>query len=127
MSYTYATNSTTIPNNITLTGTVTAGGSSSSTILYTTGSNGWIANSNPHDNVMVVKNNPASLEVKGALVINGQDLEERLKTIEKVLQIPERDVKLEAKYPSLKKKYDEYIKDLSKYRMWEAIKGEDND
>jgi hypothetical protein len=43
------------------------------------------------------------------------------------LCIPERDVTMEAKYPSLKKKYDEYMKDLSKYRMWEAIKGEDND
>jgi len=31
---------------------------------------------------------------------------------------------MEAKYPSLKKKYDEYIKDLSKYRMWDSIKGE---
>jgi hypothetical protein len=40
--------------------------------------------------------------------------------------IPERDVTMEAKYPSLKKKYDEYIKELSKYRMWDTIKGDDN-
>jgi hypothetical protein len=75
---------------------------------------------------MTVKGNPASLDVKGNVVINGIDLEERLKTIEKVLMIPERDAKLEAKYPSLKKKYDEYIDSLSKYRMWESIKGQDN-
>jgi predicted transcriptional regulator len=76
------------------------------------------------DNVLTVNNNPASLDVKGKMILNGQDLEERLKTIEKVLMIPERDVTMEAKYPSLKKKYDEYIKELSKYRMWDTIKGD---
>jgi hypothetical protein len=73
---------------------------------------------------MKINGNPASLEVSGKVVINGLDLEERLKTIEKVLMIPERDAKMEAKYPSLKKKYDEYIKQLEKYRMWDSIKGE---
>jgi hypothetical protein len=87
------------------------------------GSNGtsW---SNTNDNVMIVKQDPATLEVKGNMVINGRDLEERLNTIEKVLQIPERDVILEKKHPKLKKLYDEYIKELSKYRMWNAIKGD---
>lgn len=68
----------------------------------------------------------ATLEVKGKMVLNGQDLEERLKIIEEVLHIPERDAKLEKKYPKLKKMYDDYIKELSKYRTWEALKG-DND
>ena len=92
--------------------------------LTSTGSNGtsW---SNPSDNVMVVSNNPAALEVKGKMIINGKDLEERLDTIEKVLQIPERDVKLEKKHPKLKKLYDEYIAALGKYRTFEAIKGDD--
>jgi hypothetical protein len=92
--------------------------------LTSTGSNGtsW---SNPNDNVMVVSNNPAALEVKGKMIINGKDLEERLDTIEKVLQIPERDVILEKKHPKLKKLYDEYIQALGKYRTFEAIKGED--
>jgi hypothetical protein len=80
-----------------------------------------------NDNVMIVKNNPASLEVKGSVIVNGLDLEERLSTIEKVLQIPERDVKLEAKHPKLKELYDAYIHALGKYRTWEAIKGEDYD
>jgi len=106
-------------------------------ILTTLGSNGtsWVtasASTNPPtltvaDGVMTVKGDPASLEVKGKVVINGQDLEERLKTIEKVLAIPERDVILEASYPLLKKKYDDYIQTLSKYRMWESIKGKEND
>jgi hypothetical protein len=92
--------------------------------FLTTGSNGtsW---ANTSDNVMIVKNDPASLEVKGRMVINGVDLEERLKTIEQVLTIPERDVKLEKKHPKLKKLYDEYIHALAKYRTWEAIKGEE--
>jgi hypothetical protein len=88
------------------------------------GSNGttW---ANPADNVMIVSNNPAELEVKGRVKINGRDLEERLNTIEKVLQIPERDVKLEEKHPKLKEMYYDYINALSKYRMWNTIKGED--
>jgi hypothetical protein len=92
--------------------------------FLTSGSNGttW---ANPADNVMVVSNNPASLEVKGRVKINGRDLEDRLDTIEKVLQIPERDVILEKKHPKLKKLYDEYIQALGKYRTFEAIKGED--
>jgi hypothetical protein len=92
------------------------------------GSNGttWGNTTSITDNVMIARNNPAELEVKGRMVINGRDLEERLDTIEKVLQIPERDVKLEKKHPKLKKLYDEYINELSKYKMWHSIKG-DND
>jgi hypothetical protein len=100
--------------------------------FLTTGSNGtsWTtttAVTNPYDAALTIsQSNPPTLEVKGNLVINGVDLEERLKTIEQVLTIPERDVKLEAKHPKLKKMHDDYIKELSKYRMWETIKGEDN-
>ena len=107
----YATNNTSL------------GGGSSGQFLIN-GSNGttW---ANPSDNVMIVKNSPAELEVKGRVKINGRDLEERLDTIEKVLQIPERDVILEKKHPKLKKLYDEYIHALGKYRTFEAIKGEE--
>ena len=80
---------------------------------------------NPNDNVMIVKQNPASLEVKGRMILNGVDLEERLNTIEKVLSIPERDVRIEEKHPKLKKLYDEYIAALGKYRTFESIKGDD--
>ena len=97
--------------------------------FLTSGSNGttWTTgtvNTNP---ALIVKGtNPPELEVKGRMVINGRDLEERLNTIEKVLQIPERDVILEKKHPKLKKLYEEYINELSKYKMWQSIKG-DND
>ena len=114
--------------NITLNGgshiyTTSTGGAGQ---IYTTNGTGGLNWSNPNDNVMIVKQDPASLEVKGRMVINGIDLEERLKTIERVLTIPERDVKLEAKHPKLKKLYDEYIHALAKYRTFEAIKGEEN-
>ena len=98
--------------------------------LTSTGSNGttWATNNTtPYDAVMSInQTKPATIEVKGNMVINGRDLEERLDTIEKVLQIPERDVKLEKKHPKLKKLYDEYINALGKYRTFEAIKGEDD-
>lgn len=96
-------------------------------LTYTNGTSNtytW-ANPTPTDTVMTVKQDPATLEVKGNLVLNGQDLEERLTTIEKVLTIPERDVKLEAKHPKLKKLYDDYINALEKYRTFERIKGDD--
>jgi hypothetical protein len=96
--------------------------SGSNGTTWTTGTNS--INTNPA--ITVKGTNPAELEVKGRMVINGRDLEERLDTIEKVLQIPERDVKLEKKHPKLKKLYDEYIHALGKYRTFEAIKGDDN-
>jgi hypothetical protein len=80
----------------------------------------------PNETIRINQTNPPTVDVKGNLVLNGRDLEERLDTIEKVLQIPERDVKLEKKHPKLKKLYDEYINALGKYRTFEAIKGDEN-
>jgi hypothetical protein len=59
------------------------------------------------------------------MTLNGRDLEERLDAIEKVLLIPERDVKLERKHPKLKKLYDEYMAALGKYRTFESLKGDE--
>jgi hypothetical protein len=107
---------TTVPHGgyITSTGTNT---------VWTTGT----SVANPYDAALTIsQSNPPELEVKGKLVLNGQDLEERLNTIEKVLSIPERDVILERKHPKLKKLYDEYITALGKYRTFEAIKGDED-
>jgi hypothetical protein len=90
------------------------------------GGNGKPVMTMPHGKDEVVLEKDATLTVKGKVVINDIDLEERLRTIEKVLQIPERDVKLEKKHPKLKKLYDEYIQALGKYRTFEAIKGDDD-
>jgi len=89
-------------------------------------SNGKAIMTVPNGRDEIVLEKDATLTVKGKVVINDRDLEERLDTIEKVLQIPERDVTLERKHPKLKKLYDEYIHALGKYRTFEAIKGEDN-
>ncbi len=120
--------------------TVAGATGSSGQFLTTSGSNGtgWVnastnfTNSNgksimsmPYGENKVVLEKDAALEVKGKVVINGFDLEERLKTIERVLMIPERDATMEAKYPSLKKKFDEYINTLEKYKTFERIRGED--
>ena len=80
----------------------------------------------PNETIRINQTNPPTVDIKGNLVINGRDLEERLDTIEKVLQIPERDVILEKKHPKLKKLYDDYINALGKYRTFEAIKGDDD-
>jgi len=126
MSYFPTTNTTatSIYTNGTSTATIPYGG-----YLTSTGTNTiWTTNTSvPNSEVMRInQTNPATIEVKGNMVINGRDLEERLNTIEKVLQIPERDVILERKHPKLKKLYDDYITALGKYRTFEAIKGDDN-
>lgn len=81
----------------------------------------------PANGQTVVLEEKATLEVKGTVKINGVDLEERLRTIEHLLHIPERDVILEKKHPNLKKMYDDYINALGKYRTFEAIKGDNNE
>jgi hypothetical protein len=102
-------------------GTVSTVGTAGQYLINGSNGTSW---TNLADNVLTAKNNPPELEVKGRMVINGRDLEERLNTIEKVLHIPERDVILEQSYPLLKQKYEDYINTLSKYRMWESIKGD---
>ena len=92
--------------------------------FLTSGANGTSWSNTTSEVLRINQTNPPELEVKGRMVLNGQDLEERLNTIEKVLHIPERDVNIERKHPKLNKLYDEYIKELSKYRMWQSIKGE---
>lgn len=112
-------------------GTFNTAVGSSGQFLTSAGVNGtsWVTHTSGYQisPTITVLNEPASLEVKGKIIHNGVDLEERLKTIEKVLMIPERDIEMETKYPKLKKMYEEYINQLSKYRMWENIKGDKNE
>ena len=140
MANTYNSAKSTVNVSSILNGTITsvggAVGASGSYLINGTNGTTW-ANTNtsfnssnntpiltiPHGEEKVVLHEKASLEVKGKVVINGIDLEERLKTIEKVLAIPERDAIMEAKYPSLKQKFDEYINALEKYKTFERIKG----
>ena len=96
-------------------------------VLTASGSNGtsyttaWSQANVPNETLKIKQGDPPELEVRGRMVLNGRDLEERLNTIEKVLQIPERDVTLETKHPRLKKLYDEYITALEEYRTWNRL------
>lgn len=90
---------------------------------YTIGNSNPLLTASAGSNTMVLEQ-AAALEVKGKLILNGQSLEERLTTIEQVLGIPERDVELEKEHPKLKKMYEAYIKELSKYRMWRELKSD---
>lgn len=80
----------------------------------------------PHNGTSVILEKNASLDVKGSIVVNGIDLEERLSTIEQVLQIPTRDVTMEQKHPKLKQIYEQYMHELEKYKTWDKIKGDTN-
>ena len=62
---------------------------------------------------------------KEVILSNGQDLEERLELIEQRLNIPSRDVKLEAKYERLRELAEQYKEELERCRTWEALKKED--
>lgn len=111
----------------------------SSTPYTISGSNGWQTSPStffngtkavmtiPYGEDKVVLDEKATLDVRGTIKVNGLDLEERLKIIERVLGIPERDISMESKYPSLKKKFDDYINSLEKYRTFERIKGDSNE
>ena len=112
--------------------TLTVANGATSTLSWSPSPQNFVSNNGqpimtiPNGEQKVVLEEKATLEVKGNVKINGIDLEERLKTIERVLAIPERDAIMEAKYPSLKKKFDEYINTLEKYRTFERIKGDDS-
>lgn len=65
-----------------------------------------------------------SLTVKGSIVMNGVDLDERLKTIETLLHIPSRDVEMEKEFPKLKQLWEEYNSELEKYKTWKRLNNE---
>jgi len=94
-------------------------------LISNTHGNHWGGAIGQSEALRIYDTNPPQLEVKGRMVLNGRDMEERLDAIEKVLHIPERDVKLEAKHPKLKKLYDEYMAALGKYRTFESLKGDE--
>jgi hypothetical protein len=88
-------------------------------------SNGQTIMTIPHGEEKIVLEETATLDVKGTVKINGQDLEKRLSTIEQVLQIPTRDIIMEQKHPKLAELYNQYMHELEKYKTWERIKGDD--
>lgn len=81
----------------------------------------------PHGEEKIVLEETATLDVRGTVSINGVDLEKRLTVIEQVLNIPTRDVTMEAKYPKLAELYQQYMHELEKYRTWDRVKGDSNE
>lgn len=63
-----------------------------------------------------------SIKIYGKIEWNGEDLHERLKRIETMLNIPTRDVIMEEKYSKLKKLYNDYNKAIAEYKTWETLK-----
>jgi len=82
----------------------------------------------------------------GKISIHGKkgswDLEERIKIIERVLNIPERDYEMEARHPELAEVFNkhmqavervinelpdssEYEREVEKHRMWDVLAGPD--
>lgn len=63
----------------------------------------------------------ATLDVKGRIKMNGEYLDERLERIETLLNIPIRDIEMENEFPKLKALWEEYNKELEKYKTWKRI------
>lgn len=76
----------------------------------------------PHGEDKIVIEPKAELEVQGRVKINGEYLDERLERIETLLNIPTRDVTMEHKYPRLKELWEEYNRELAKYKTWDKLK-----
>ena len=133
MAVTYNTASIPLPSDIS-NSVLTSTGSNGTSWAYTQPSPTQFQSTNhkkiltiPHGEEKMVLEKNATLEVQGNVVINGVDLEKRLSTIEKVLQIPTRDVTIEAKHPKLAELYQQYMHELEKYKTWERLKGTDDD
>lgn len=80
-----------------------------------------IKNPSGNEVLRVPDSDTPTLEVTGNVRINGEDLNERLERIETLLNIPTRNVTIEAQYPKLKKLYEEYMAELEKYKTWNRL------
>ena len=135
MSHTYTPNNTvfnggTVTGSTGITSTISSGAGTNAT-----GSINWMQSplisnngqpimSIPPGEQTLVLEETATLQIKGVVKINGVDLEERLSTIETLLQIPTRDATMEATHPKLAKLYKEYMKELEKYKTWHRLTGD---
>lgn len=114
-------NGSTSANSFTITNAGTGG------INYTNSNSSWISTNGhpvmtlPHGENKVVIDEKAALEVKGRMIINGIDLEERLSIIENLLNIPTRDANMEEKYEKLRNLSNQYNQALEEYKTWERL------
>ena len=85
------------------------------------GTNNKTLMSIPYNSDEVVIEPAAALNVKGKVIINGENLEERLERIETLLSIPHRDIEMENEFPKLKTLWKEYSEELEKYKTWKRL------
>ena len=88
---------------------------------FTASSTGKTVMTIPHSGDEVVIEPAAALNVKGKVIINGEDLQGRLERIETLLNIPIRDVEMEREFPKLKHLWEEYEQELEKYKTWKRL------
>lgn len=112
----------TTSSTFTLNNTGTVGTNYSNSNSSWTSTNGHPVMTIPHGENKVVIDEKAALEVKGRMIINGIDLEERLSIIENLLNIPTRDAKMEEKYEKLSNLSNQYKQALEEYKTWERLK-----
>ena len=74
------------------------------------------------ETVLELPANEATMKVNGKLILNDENIDERLKRIEDMLHIPHRNVIMEQKYDKLKKLWEEYNETLEAIKTWETIK-----
>lgn len=112
----------TTSSTFTLNNTGTVGTNYSNSNSSWTSTNGHPVMTLPYGENKVVIDEKAALEVKGRMIINGIDLEERLSIIENLLNIPTRDAKMEEKYEKLSNLSNQYKQALEEYKTWERLK-----
>ena len=92
-----------------------------SNTTFTSSGNNKAVMTIPYTGDEVVIEPDAALNVKGKVIINGVDLEERLERIETLLNIPIRDMEMENEFPKLKTLWKEYSEELEKYKTWKRL------
>jgi hypothetical protein len=74
------------------------------------------------NSLFTVNGSTNKVEVKAALEVNGRDILKELDEMRDALLLLKRDINMEDKYPRLKEIKDEYERELSKYKTFDAIK-----
>ena len=72
--------------------------------------------------VIEIPANEETVKISGKLLLNEEDIDERLKRIEDMLYIPRRNAIMEQKYDKLKQLWAEYNETLSALKNWETLK-----
>lgn len=88
---------------------------------FTAGGSNKTVMSIPYNGDEVIIEPAAALNVKGKVIINGENLEDRLERIETLLNIPSRDIEMENEFPKLKNLWKEYNEELEKYKTWKRL------